>query len=59
MKEFFKKFFKILWNKTFLGFLVGAILTALGVRYDISVVNNIICYLPGISGCQAQTTNVK
>lgn len=58
MKEFFKKFFKLLWNKTFLAFIVGAILTALGIKYDVSVVNSIVCALPGVTNC-VQEANVK
>lgn len=51
MKEFFKTFLKLLWNKTFLAFIVGAILTALGVRYDVSIVERFVCSLPGVAGC--------
>lgn len=51
MKEYFKKLFKLLWNKTVLSFLLGAILAAAGIALKPETLDTLVCLLGQVEGC--------
>lgn len=51
MKEYFKKLFKLLWNKTVLSFLLGAVLAAAGIALKPETLDTLVCLLGSVEGC--------
>lgn len=52
MSEILSKLKGAILNKTFLCFVLGAILGAVGVELSEETLGQIICLIPGIEGCQ-------
>ena len=59
MKDFAKKLLKMLFNKTVLVYLLGALTGAAGLQVSNQTLGSIVCsVMPAISGCEAPQTKV-
>lgn len=59
MKDFAKKLFKMLFNKTVLVYLLGAITVAAGLQVSNQTLGTLVCsVMPSLSGCEAPQAKV-
>ena len=59
MKDFTKKLLKMLFNKTVLVYLLGALTGAAGLQVSNQTLGSIVCsVMPAISGCEATQAKV-
>lgn len=55
MKDFAKKLLKMLFNKTVLVYLLGAITAAAGLQVSNQTLGSLVCTVaPSLSGCGAE-----
>lgn len=59
MKDFAKKLLKMLFNKTVLVYLLGAITAAAGLQVSNQTLGSLVCsVMPAIAGCEAPQAKV-